>query len=291
MSSLGIARAVRDLIDDSVNARTTLVEDAKKGDTALAIQLHTPFISGERIALRDSSKTELHQIACIEDQLGLCSAVDGSYKAGEAFIQKVYGGQFVQDVFVGTPEQIDNSPSISIEVRSMIREPFTLESVSDFYSIDISIWNDATTFTGAYENLLRLTDATQQALFRELYPVIEPFASTTLTEPTTPTDTAIKVENSQRMAGVIILSNDTGTRRINRILSQGVTSTVLNLAFPVAARFAAGDKVIHPLVGAYDPRLEHVTYDDATDNDRLLKSSTITYSLKIHRFRDKRSVR
>lgn len=289
MSSLGIARAVRDLIDDFVNAPTSLVQDANKGDTALSIQLHTPFDSGESIALRDSSKTELHRIACIEERIGLCEPVTTTFKAGEAFIQKVYGGQLVEDVLVGNPETLDNYPAITVEVRGMTEEPFTLESVSDTYILDITIWNDATTFAGAYENLLSLTDATQQGLFRELYPVIPPFAQTTLTEPTTPTDRAIKVENAQQIAGVIILENDTGTRRINRVLSDA--SKILELAFPVAASFAVGDSVIHPLVGAYDPRVESVTFDDAVDNDRLLKSSTITYSLKIHRFRDKRSVR
>jgi hypothetical protein len=61
--------------------------------------------------------------------------------------------------------------------------------------------------------------------------------------------------------------------------------------FPVAATFAAGARVIRPLIQLYDPRVLGVTYDDATDSNRLLKAATISYSIKFHRPRDKRSVR
>ena len=45
--------------------------------------------------------------------------------------------------------------------------------------------------------------------------------------------------------------------------------------------FKAGDTLIHPLVHLYDPRIESISYDDAEDDNHLLKSSTITYSVKL----------
>jgi hypothetical protein len=49
--------------------------------------------------------------------------------------------------------------------------------------------------------------------------------------------------------------------------------------------------VIRPLVKTFNPRVESIRFDDAEDRDHLLKSSTITYPVKIHRDRDRRSTR
>lgn len=60
---------------------------------------------------------------------------------------------------------------------------------------------------------------------------------------------------------------------------------VLELAFGVGHKFVVGDSVVHALVHLYDPRIESISYDDAVDQDHLLKSSTITYTVKLQKLR------
>ena len=288
MSSLGIAKAIVQTIEDHVQAKLPLVTPAIKGDTELTLQRYTPFVAGQSIALRDAEKSEFLKIACIDETLTLCEPVSATFAAGSSYVVKTYGGQLV-NVVLGNPEQLASYPAITIEASELMREPLTLESVSDTYFFNVTCWNDATTFSGAYETLLSLTEATVQALYREMTPLVAPYVQTALSEATEPTDTFCRVDSTQGLRGTIFLENDAGTRRMNRVTA--IDDDVVTLAFPIGASFSAGARVIHPLVNLYDPRVLGVTYDDASDGNRLLKASTINYSIKFHRPRDKRSVR
>jgi hypothetical protein len=157
----------------------------------------------------------------------------------------------------------------------------------------VAVWNDATTYADAYETVLALTDHTERALFRELYPLVEPYVVTTLLEPTQLLDRHIRIDDpSYFVPGVTLwIENDRGNRRINRVVSVEASSKVVELALGIAYQFQPGDYVIRPLVKTFNPRVESIRFDDAEDRDHLLKSSTITYPVKIHRDRDRRSTR
>jgi hypothetical protein len=288
MSSLAIAKAIVQVITDHVVAELPLVTDALEGETELTLQRYTPFIPGQSVAIRDETKSQFLKIACLQTGLVLCSPLTADFQAGSAYVVKTYGGQTV-DVILGNPETLASYPAITVESVTMEREPFTLESVADTYFFSITVWNDSTSFSGAYETLLNLTEAVTLALHREMYPLVSPYVLTTLSEATGPTDTVISVESAQGLRGTIFIENDAGLRRMNHV--KAIDDDVVTLTFPVAASFAAGARVIHPLVNLYDPRVLNVTHDTAEDGNRLLQASTINYSIKWHRLRDKGSVR
>jgi hypothetical protein len=297
MSSLQIAKAIVQTIEDHVVARLPLMADALEGDTELTLPRITPYIPGHSIAVRDAEKSEFLKIDCIGgDTLTLCTPLTASFAAGSAYVVKTYGGQTC-DVHLGVAETLAHYPAITVESVGMNREPFTLESVTDTYFFDVTVWNDATTFSGTHETLLELTEATSLALHRAMFPLVAPYVQTTLSEATIPVEDResvtpyIVVESTDGLRGTIFIEDDSGHREMNRVTAIDDTYNVVTLEFWYRGNFAAGARVIHPLVNLYDPRVLGVTYDDAQDGNKLLKASTISYSVKWHRPRDKRSVR
>lgn len=130
-----------------------------------------------------------------------------------------------------------------------------------------------------------ITDKVEHALFKIIAPLVEPFLVTVLTKSVQSTDTIIMVENSELAPGAIIwIENPKGIRRMNRV-TKNLDAGVLELAFGVGFPFLTGDTVAHPLVHLYDPRIESISCDDAQDQDHLLKSSTIMYSIKLQQAR------
>jgi hypothetical protein len=203
-----------------------------------------------------------------------------------SWIEKTFNKNALDDIVLGNPDHLNGYPSITIEAKNMDREPLTLASVSDTYMFEIGVWNDATTYADAYETLLQITDKTRDALFKDFYPLASPFFATVLTEDVQPSDTTIKVENDDflRVGQWIWIDDRLGFKRHNRVKA-GSETNVIELSFPVGFAFKAGNHVIRPRVHLYDPRIESVSYDDAQDQDHLLKSSTITYSIKLEMMR------
>ncbi len=192
-------------------------------------------------------------------------------------------GQIIEDIVLGNPDHLDSVPSITIEAKNQTEEPFTLGTVSDTFTFEIGVWMDATNYSDAYTTLLTITDKVQHSLFKKIAPLVEPVFATVLTEAVEPTDTLIMVENSQLAPGSLIFIEDAkGTRRHNRVTAN-LNAGVLELAFGVGHDCVVGDSVVHPLVHLYDPRIENISYDDAMDQDHLLKSSTITYTVKLQK--------
>ncbi|MCH7727175.1 MAG: hypothetical protein IH991_11955 [Planctomycetes bacterium] len=98
-------------------------------------------------------------------------------------------------------------------------------------------------------------------------------------------DNVIRVTNNELSQGAIIfLENPRAIRRWNKV-AERLPAGVLELAFGVGHKFVVGDSVVHALVHLYDPRIESISYDDALDQDHLLKSSTITYTIKLQKLR------
>lgn len=293
MAALAITRAIRDLIERHVVARTYTVQTTKQGDQGIWLQTAREYLAGETIVLRDNNQAEMHTVRCVTESSGvpvlvLCEDVTAPFVAGESWVEKTFNRQVVEDILIGNPDHLDNYPAITIEAKNMNREPITLSSVSDTYMFEIGVWNDATTYADAYETLLIITDKTRNALFRDFYPLVSPFFSTILTEDAQPTDTVIKVHNDDflRVGQWIWIADRLGVKRHNRVKA-GSETNVIELSFPVGFAFKAGSDVIRPRVHLYDPRIESISYDDAQDQDHLLKSSTITYSIKLEMRRHK----
>lgn len=290
MAALAIIQAIKDMIERHVDARTNLVQDVKVGDGGLWVQRADEFRSGETIVLKNNDKAEMHVVRCLDEVkdvpvIVLCEDVTAPFLAAESWVQKTHNQQIIEDIVLGNPDHLDNYPSITIEAKNVTREPFTLGTVSDQFTIEIGTWMDATNYSSAYETLLIITDKVEHSLFKIIAPLVKPFFATVLTANVQSTDTIIMVENSELAPGAIIwIENPKGIRRMNRV-TKNLDAGVLELAFGVGFPFLTGDAVVHPLVHLYDPRIESISYDDAQDQDHLLKSSTITYSVKLQKLR------
>lgn len=286
MAAFGIALALQDLIERHVDARTTLLADAKTGDTSLALLRADQYRGGDSIALRNNDKADLHKIHCVDEISGiptlvLCDPVTAPFSSVDSWIQKTYNKQTVENIVVGTPDHHSSYPSITIQALGMTREPLTLGSFTDTFSYEIGVRNDATAYSDAYATVLQLTDTVQTSLYTAVSPLMEPFFSTTLTDDVTATDKAVRVEDNRLFAGAIVfIQNSKGTKRYN-IVESTDNDSGLDLRFRIGSAFQSGDTLIHPLVHLYDPRIESVSYDDSSDGDHLLHRSSIIYTVKM----------
>lgn len=294
--TLGILNAIKNVIEQYVDGRVSITLDVPIGESAIVVQYATEYRKGEDIVLRTDDKAELHRVLCTDEVEGnhvifLCNPLTSPFPASDSWVQKIHNGQILNTVYVGTPDHIAEYPAISVEMGSMYREPLTIESVTDTYTINVSVWADATSRTDAYETVLQLTDKCEYAIFKELYPLCEPYVLTLLTDDVAPTDTVIHVDSDHYLiAGSWIWIESSRKRKKHNKVKANPVSNTLELTFPAGGTFVTGDLVIRPLVHLYDPRIESISYDDAEDQDHLLKSSTITYSIKMHRPRVKNSL-
>lgn len=111
---------------------------------------------------------------------------------------------------------------------------------------------------------------------------------TILTDDVQPTDTVIYVDNDELLvSGSWLWLESSRKRKKHNKVKANSEPDVVELAFPAGGTFPGRDPVIRPSVHLYDPRIESISYDDTTDQDHLLKSSTITYSIKTHQPRIK----
>lgn len=285
--TLAIAKSIRQTLLERVNAETYLIADSDKGSKSVTLQRVDRYKPGDVIAIKQDNKTELQRISCINyNVITTCEPLAGSYKSGIAYVQKTYNGRTVDLISLGNPETLSSYPAITIEATSVERSPMTVGGVQEQNSFAVTCWSDATNHGDAYSTLLSLTDSVQIALYAELYPLVEPYGLTALAEPTTSTDTVIKVDDaSQVISQQVIVDNDKGTRRINRPTSIQQSTGVVELSYGIGAAFEKGTPVYSPGVGTFNPQAESATFSDSRDQDKLLKASTINYSISVLRVR------
>jgi hypothetical protein len=67
----------------------------------------------------------------------LCEEITATFGGGSS-VQKLYNRQAVEDIVLGNLDHLDNYPSITIEAKTMDREPFTIESVAYQHAFVVS---------------------------------------------------------------------------------------------------------------------------------------------------------
>ncbi|KKK81371.1 hypothetical protein LCGC14_2814150, partial [marine sediment metagenome] len=120
---------------------------------------------------------EIRQIACIPDRntVELDSELIDAYPADTSFIQKLVGGQFIQGIYFGDPAKISHYPGITINATEKNNEWFTLSSTSETFQIDITIYVKEADYEASYRLMHTYAKQIETALFRSLYPLVEPF--------------------------------------------------------------------------------------------------------------------
>ena len=188
----------------------------------------------------------------------------------------VDGGMWVHGIYIGDPPVIGRYPAITIFGGSRKSEWLTIDSTSERFDVDISVYIESAFYDTSVEYVYKLTKSIERTLFNNFYPLVEPYCSTVLTEDVTATDTVIRVEDDDinREFAWFFLESEKYTRHASPkcYLANGV----IELKFPLGVEFSAGDYVIFPGRHFYDTRAESTEYGSVVKNS-LLWGSRISY--------------
>lgn len=301
---LEIQKAIKKIIERFIVIIRRITNNASVGDTTIYIQGTRRFRPGDHIVIRSLTRMVNHEnddvaIYCISrvvdrHTLILTEPLVRNCTASDSVVQKVIGYEdgdqslgphnFLRAIYLGDPAVIPMYPAITIDAKSKNSEWFTLESLSQEYQIDITMYVDGHASHEAQYTLMHLyIKQIEDALLRTLYPLVQPYRSTTLTEDVNPTDDIIRVTDEnffQCGMGWIFLENIDYLVPNRAIKHLGSGS--LQLVRPAGASFSAGDTIIHPLRHIYDS-LAYSTAFGIVNKGTVLKAGKLSFRCKEER--------
>ena len=288
---LDILKAIKKIIDRYIVNMTPLNAGLSKGDTVLSIASTRRYCPGDHVVVyhrpaSGQSEGEVHEVTEIIDNqtMTIKEGLTTDFPVTNSFVEKLLGfetgnQQFLEASYIGDPSVVIKFPCITINGTQRTSEWLTLESTSEKYEIEITVYVTAADYESQFELMHYYTKAIENSLFRSLYPLVEPYDKTTLVEDVDPSDTLIRVSNQNllRCAGWIFLESYDFLRanRIKNDLGNGV----YELIRPAGRDFSAGDSIIWPHRHIYNS-LPHSTQYGYVNKDGMLKASRISMKLE-----------
>ncbi len=287
---LNIQKAIKKIIERYIVNMTPLTVAATSGDTSISLASARRYSIGEAIVIYNKpsaqvqAEGEYHVISGLpgENIIDIDSALISNYPLQNSYVEKLIGFEsgdatFLEAVYLGDPAVIPKYPAITIDAKTRSSEWFTLESTTEEYNIDITVYVLAEDYETQYEMMHSYVKAIECSLFRSLYPLVEPYTSTTLAEDVDADDIIIKLTDERMLecgGGWIWLESYDYLRHntVVRVLGNGV----YELASPIGREFSAGDSVIRPGRHIYNS-LPHSTQYGTVNKDAMLKAAVISY--------------
>lgn len=286
---LYIQKAIKKIIERFIVNMTPLTSAVSIGSTTIPIKSSRRYEPYNTVVIYNKpsaniqSEGEVHKIIDIPNRNSIVidEPLVSSYPLANSFVEKMIGYEsgnekFLEAVYIGDPAVIPMYPAITVDAKSRSSEWFTLESTSETFDIDITVYVEEVDYETQYELMHAYVKAIENSLFRSFYPLVEPFDSTTLTENIVIGDTQIKVVNGIVLPceGWIWLESY-DFLRVNKIVAD-LGNNVFQLAFPVDQNFFIGDNIIRPRRHIYNT-LPHSTQYGVVNKGTLLKAAVISY--------------
>lgn len=281
-----LLKAIQKIIKRYIVNEQTTTAAASAGATTIEVVNGRRLTCGDNIVLYQtgSNDGEMCIVTKVEGRtVTLNSALKRSWASGTK-MQKLVGMQWCRGVHIGDPPVIGQYPAICIAPSHGSTEYLTIAGTSDKYELDISVYVEAAHFEVALEYQIKTAEAIKEALFKTLYPLVEPYDLTTLAEDVEEGDMVIRVADDSKIGQYALfwLENNNYSTSLKPICVPG--NGVVELAFPVDASFSAGDDVIMPVRHFYDQLPSDIDYGYVV-KDTLLKAAKISYRATEERFR------
>jgi len=199
-----IVDSVRRIIERWVNTYSLLQSNAEIGDTILHIQATTRFVYGDEILLTNEElyETGLNVLEVIDDtHLRLSSPVKFRWTTDDnSMARKCINGMLVQGVYYGDPDVIPQYPAITVVADNRNSKWLTLESTTEKYSLSINIYVQDATDEAGNRFLYKITDVIQEGLKRNIFPLVNDYNVTAITQSLSQGDDIITVADSSIIA-------------------------------------------------------------------------------------------
>lgn len=291
-----IQRAIKKIIERYIAQMIPMTQNASAGDNTVYIESTRRFNEGDYVVIRpldliNTDEKEDVEVLCISripdhNTLVFSDDLTQSYEYSNSIVQKLIGyeagnADFLKAVYIGDPAVITQFPSITIDAKTRNSSWLTLESTSEEYQIDVTVYVDAQAhYDSQYELMHLYVKSIERALMRSLYPLVQPYKSTTLATDVDPTDDVIRVndENFYQCGMGWIFLESVDYLVPNRAIEH-LGNGALQLVRAVGSPFTAGDTVIHPLRHIYDS-LPYSTRYGTVNKGAMLKAAVISWRCK-----------
>jgi hypothetical protein len=200
MSVEEVLDSVRRIITRWTVTNTPLTANASAGDTVLTVNASKRFREIDEVLIRNSVSAETPLIveSIIDDtHIKLSTPIRFNWNVSDnAILEKTFHQNFVQNVYLGEPENIPKFPAITISAESSSSEWITLRSTKETYNIKISIYVQKNIQEDTYRYHLQLANTIQWGLKHNIFPLVGPYTVTAITSDISSGDLVIKVADS-----------------------------------------------------------------------------------------------
>jgi len=242
---LGVVRAARDTIIRFTLNSQMLVSDAAIGTNTIIVDSTRKFNQGDFIVIRNDTDGEIHEIDIIQDEATFTikeNLVRTWTTAEMARVERAFGteksnAQYIKRVYLGDPSVIPDYPAITIMGDSRNEDWWTINSTSSKWDCTISCLFEDSSLETAYEGMLQMTQAVENALWANRWPILGVLKFATITADVSAGDNIIYVDSTENMQPQhkVVLEDQHYTEH-NEIL-RVVDSTTIELARNVAEDF------------------------------------------------------
>lgn len=200
-----ILDSVRRIVSKWASTTTRVQSDILVGDTSITVKNASRFSRGDAVMLkRDDQKYETGLV--VDEVNEICGVItfttsilnDWAVASGTVLIKTIYE-QFIQGVYIGSPDVISHFPAITVNGISRSSEWLTLESTKERYEIEIGVYAKASTHEDGYRFVVNIADEIQTGLKRNIIPLINDYDVISLAENVTAGDTVIRVNNRDKL--------------------------------------------------------------------------------------------
>lgn len=286
---LALQEAIKLIIERYIVGKAVIDDAVPAGATTIPVLSSRRFRAGEEVAIYNQSvldatgEGEVGLISCIPEgfnAIELCEPIGESYSANDSFVEKLIGGKFLEGgVHIGDPAKNIRYPMITVNATEKSNEWLTLESTGETFNLDISVYVLAADYEESYRLMHTYIKKIETAMFRSLYPLVQPYDQVTLLEDIDDNDTIFRVVEptnlpSAQMGWIWFESNDfLRPGKVIEIISEGV----YRLSHPLLRSFAAGDHVIRPRRHFYDSFPRGIQYGTINQETAVLKAAVLSY--------------
>lgn len=291
---LQLVEAIQRIIKRYLLSTITLTYDVPSGAVILPIVSARKYECGDQILIKDNALqlAELRSITDIPDRntITINHALDGSYNIDSCEIVKVINGAQIQGVYIGSPSKISHYPAIAIEPVSKTNKPFTLESTTEEFSLNIYGYDEAGDYEESMRGIMAIMRTIETSLFRSLYPLVEPYDVAFLAEEVDSGDTIFRIDDEDMLicgqAGWIWFES-VDYLRFNKVKNP-LGNGVYELHRSVGRPFSVGDKVIRPRRHFYNAFPKSIEFGTINAQTAVFKAAKLSYTCneEVIRFRN-----
>jgi hypothetical protein len=277
-----LIEAVRRYIARWTITTVELTENVSAGDDTFAVRTTLRFKAGDEFIIKDEAndRAEFFTVEEIVDTTHIKATSPAQYSwfiSNDIQIQKTIYGNYIRDIFIGEPSIISDYPAITVHCTNRSSEWYTIRATKERFEVEIGIFVQDANYEDGYKFMAKIADIIQKGLKKNIYPLVNDYNSTQITEDIAVNDVVIKVDSVTNLScQKFILVENSFYAEPNTVL-EIIDSNTIRVMTPFQHSFTVDDTaIIIPNRYFYNSWPSNVKFG-VIHKGTLLKSASISF--------------